>query len=455
VPGQPRPLPVAATAEEPVQACCAACAAGSDRARAPTPVRRSDRDIDRRITAVSLAIAGMFVALGLGGALIGALTGAGAWVPLHLVSAGAAGTAIAGVLPFFTTALAAAPPADPRARSIAVGLVVAGALLGVAAIGGGAPRIGHIGGGVYIVGVLLVGVVAFRPLRGALGQRRRPIERSYAAGLLAAVVGVALATTMLAGWAPVVERWATLKPAHVWLDLIGFLSLTIVATLMHLAPTVEGSRIRPRPAARVALIGVGAGAALVALGYAIPLDAVARAGGAIALVGALAVPVHAIAVRTAASPWTTDLGWHRLVTWSVRAASGWFLLSMVVMAGRVMWLGADPRAWSLELVGVPFVIGWVVQILVGSWSHVIPALHPGGPPARAAARDVLGRVSWIRLAALNGGVLVAWIGIVLSMPWIFLAGASVTGLAVALSIGLAVAAVWPSRAPGTRRIEGR
>ncbi len=383
---------------------------------------RIDRDADRRITGLSIGIGALFVAAGVLAATIGALTGGTLWMPLHLVLAGAAGTVIAGVLPFFTAALAVAPPADPRARLAAVGCIVVGAIVVIAAIRGGSPVLGAVGGSVYLLGLVLVAVVASQPLRGALGPRRRAIERAYLGALAMIVAGVLLATAMLAGWDPVVERWPLLKPAHVWLNLVGSLSLIVVATLTHLAPTIEGTRIRPRAVARIALVGIGVGAAGVAVGYAIELDALARAGAGIALIGAVAVPVHALAVRSTDDPWTTDPGWHRFATWSLRAASAWFVVGMAVMAGRVLWLGADPGAWSLPLAGVPLVIGWVLQVLVGSWSHLIPALGPGDPLARAVRRDRLGRAAAIRLAAFNAGVLLAWVGLAAGLPMIAASG---------------------------------
>jgi hypothetical protein len=49
-------------------------------------------------------------------------------VPLHLALAGGATTAIAGVMPYFTSAFAAAPPTDRWLRMAAVGAVALGAL---------------------------------------------------------------------------------------------------------------------------------------------------------------------------------------------------------------------------------------------------------------------------------------------------------------------------------------
>ena len=102
-------------------------------------------------------------------------------------------------------------------------------------------------------------VAAFVPLRRAIGLQRRPVPLAYAAALADVAVGVALATAMVAGWAPVAGAWAALKPAHAWLNVFGFLSIVVAATLIHLAPTVVGARIEPRRSATIALVGLGGG----------------------------------------------------------------------------------------------------------------------------------------------------------------------------------------------------
>ncbi len=448
-----RPLLVVEPSRDQEEACCAECAAGSvpssagpgPRLATTLPVLQPARpamrrDADRTIAGVGLGIAAVFVAAGLLTSLAAALSGGTTWLPLHLVLAGAAGTAIAGVLPFFSAALAVAPPADPRLRLTAVGTVALGALFIVASIAAGRPSLGHVGGSVYLVGVVLAGIAGYRPLRGALGPRRRLLERASLAALAAALVGVLLVTAMLAGWAPVVERWAMLKPAHVWLNLIGSLSVIIVTTLTHLAPTIEGTRMRPRATASVALVGLTIGSSAVALGYAFALDPLARLGAVGALIGAAAVLVHTLAVRSSDDPWTTDVAWHRFAIWSLRLGSAWFLGGMVVLAGRVLWLGADPAALSLTAIGIPFVMGWVLQVLVGSWSHLIPALGPGDPGVRARRREWLSRAAMPRLMALNAGTLAAWFGVWLGVPVLLVVGALGVGLALAASGALAAVA---------------
>lgn len=398
---------------------------------------------------VGLLVAIGFILAALGSWAAGWGSGGAIWLPLHLALAGGAGTAVAAVLPFFTSALTVARPVAPWIRALAIGLVALGAVSATLAVANGAPTIGHIGGSVYLLGIAAVAIAAFRPLRGALGPRRRPIERAYAVALVNVAVSVTVATAFLAGWTPIVDRWAALKPAHGWLNVVGFVSLIIVATLVHLAPTVEGSRIRPRRSATLALTALSVGVPGIALGYATAMDVIVWLGAFVVLVGAIAVAAHALAVARDRGRWTTDRHWHRMTTWSLRAASGWLAVGILVAAGRILWFGADPQGWSISVIAAPLAIGWVVQSLVGAMTHLLPAIGPGGQGVHAAQRAILGNGATIRLVGLNLGVGLLWVGVTLDIGTLMTIGAggvliSLVG-AISLSI-IAMAAGRPSTA---------
>ena len=455
-----RALPVLAQqAPADAGACCGACASAEAAALAGplvVPRHRIDRDADRRITFGGLLVAGTFIVAAIVAGVSAAAGGGTSWLALHLALAGGAGTAVATVLPFFVTALAVAAPARPRTRIAAIGLVAGGAAIVSWTVSAGDAFLGHIGGSIYIAGIVAVAVVAFRPLRVAMGPRRRRVEVAYGAALLQVGISATIATAFLSGWMPVVERWVWLKPAHAWLNVVGFLSLVIVATLLHLVPTVEGTRIRPRRTASVAIAGLAIGVPLIALGYTLAIDLVARAGAVMVLAGALAVPVHALAVARDHGRWTTDPTWHRFTAWSLRAAGGWFAAAMLVGAGRVVVMGADPAAWSINLVAAPLAVGWVVQVLIGAWSHLLPAIGPGDRAAHARQRGLLGTGAGARLVALNVGVAALWAGWVAGIPALVAAGGAAVvgalGLAIVLAVGAAAAAVGRSVATIAPRI---
>ena len=85
-------------------------------------------------------------------------------------------------------------------------------------------------------------------------------------------------------------------------------------------------------------------------------------------------------------------------------------------------------------------IGWILQVLVGSWSHLIPALGPGDPVVRAGRRAVLGRGAVLRFTGLNVGILLAWVGVATDARMLIAAGGLAIALALAGAIGLAATA---------------
>jgi hypothetical protein len=91
----------------------------------------------------------------------------------------------------------------------------------------------------------------------------------------------------------------------VWLNVFGFVGLVIAATFVHLYPTVVGTRIVVRPSVRVALTAMSAAPAIVAAGYLVAVDAIARAGALLMTVGAMAF-VWSTPGLARRGRWTTD-----------------------------------------------------------------------------------------------------------------------------------------------------
>jgi nitrite reductase (NO-forming) len=394
------------------------------------------RSRDREVTFGGLVLAAGFLGLAAASLLLPGASRLGAWVPLHLALAGGAATAIAAVLPFFSVALAAGRPVHPAVRIAGIALVAIGALAVIVlrdlALAG--PVGALVAGGMFLAGLAFVAASAFMPLRAALGVRRPLVERAYAIGLANVALGVTLAILLLAGDRAVAQAWGWIKPAHAWLNLVGFAGLVIVATLVHLAPTVAGSRIQPRRSSRFAIVGIAIGAPVIALGYVAVAGTVVQAGALLVLAGAVGVVVHGIAVHAdgARGRWTTDQAWHRLSMSMLLGGQVWLGVGLATAAVRALAFGDDPAGWSISLVAGPLVLGGVIQILIGAATHLIPAIGPGGPERHAAQRRILGRAGAARLVALNigagavaagagriggssdGGTSVVWLGLALA-----------------------------------------
>jgi hypothetical protein len=403
--------------------------------------RPVDRSSDRLVALSVIAIAVAFLVAAIVSAFLPAGSRRGAWLPLHLALAGGATTAIAGVMPFFSAAFAAAPPSDARLRLVAVLAVAAGAL----GVSGGvmlaAGPLATGGGLLFIAGILLTGLAATMPLREALGPSRGIVVRGYVGALAMVGFGAAIATLFEAGWPPIVTGWGGNKPAHAWLNLIGFVSLVIGTTLLHFFPTIVGARIVVRRSARLTVWGLGAGAPLVAAGLIAGSDPLAWVGAAAVAVGAASMAAYAASVWRAKARWTTDPGWHRFAMLGMVSALAWFEVGIAIAVGRLVVFGATPASWSLEAVIAPLVAGWVGLAVLASATHLIPAIGPGDPLAHARQRALLGRVALVRLVGANAGTAALAFGLAGGNEALSVTGAVLIALVLATTAGLLAAAI--------------
>ena len=387
-----------------------------------------------------MAVSAVYLALAVASLVLPAAARLGSWVPLHLALAGAATTAIAALLPFFAAALVVAPPARPAIRIGGITLVAIGALAVIATRGyaPGQALPAALAGGTFLGGLGLVGLAAFTAVRGANAPRRVLVERAYGLALANVAVGATIATLLLGGNLAVGEAWGMLKPAHAWLNLVGFAGLVVQATLLHLAPTIAGARIRTRASGRIAVIGIAVGAPIIAFGFITGIDLVARAGALAVLVGGLAGGTHGLVIHRdpGRGIWTTDLEWHRFTGTSVLLGQIWFGFGLTLAAIRLLILGATPESWAMSLVVGPLVIGGALQILIGALAHLTPTVGPGDPIRHASQRRLIGRWATVRIILLNAGAAGMTVG--------FGLGSAVDGVALGrtlVGLGLGSAAI--------------
>lgn len=395
---------------------------------------RVDRAPERRVVLVGIVGAAAFVAAAVIAFLTG-LAGSGTWLPLHLALAGGAGLAIGALVPHFTISLAGARPAPGRFRLAGLALIAGGAATIAVAFPRGLTLAGLMGASAYLAGIVTSAATAFLPARAGLGRRFGVVEAAYGLALGNAAIAVGLAMLRLGDAAALGGAWLGLKPAHAWLNLVGFVSLVVAATLIHLYPTVVGSRIRSRPALLVLVVGVGFGAPITALGYAVAWAPLAQVGALSVVVGAAALALVAAGAWSGRGTWTTDPAWHRLTIGHLSAAVGWFGVGTAILAVDLLVYGVQPAGWSLRHTIGPLIIGWVLQALVGAWSHLLPSVGPGDAARHALQRYELARGATVRLAAWNIGAALVTIGS-FAPGWIGVAGAATVGATILVSIAL-------------------
>ena len=400
-----------------------------------------DRRADRVVAMTAIVGAMAFLVVAVLVAFLPSAERVGLWLPIHLALAGAASTAIAGVMPFFSAAIGTAQPVDARLRWMSVLLVAGGASAITFGFSRGLLTLASLGGLAFIAGAIIVGYATLAPWRRSLGPKGGVVAVGYGAALAMVVLGATLATLFLAGWPPVMEAWASLKPAHAWLNLVGFVSLIIATTLLHFFPTVVGSRIRRTAAAYAATLGLASGSAVVASGFALSSDSVVRVGAVLVAVGAVGLTVYAGQIWRARFHWRTDHAWHAFAMGGLVSAIAWFDVGMLLAVFRLLRDRSTAGAVDVTILIGPLVAGWLGLAILSSATHLVPAVGPGDAAAHARQRISLGRWAVPRLVGANAGIIAATLGLAVGLDVVTALGTVLLGMTVLLTAILLVAAV--------------
>lgn len=325
---------------------------------------------------------------------------AGDWLMVHLLLLGALSTAILIWSQHFADTV--------LRRQARGGRLSMGVRLAVHTVGAGTVMAGIIGPwwlAVLLGGILIAANTIFHAIslvgqmRGALPARFAPLVRYYIIAAAALVVGVTLGVVMarpgITG-----DTHDRLFVAHIGFNLLGWVGLTVVGTVVLLWPTVLHTRVRESTdmVARRALPLLTAGLLLLGSACLFDLRIVAAFAISIYLVGLGLVMVELVH-HARQSPPITYAGW------SIGAALAWFTVC-VLMFGVVVaassWGQASDRLGPL----IPIVVvGFAAQILLGALSYLLPVVLGGGPEAARVSARELDRASTFRVLVVNGGML--------------------------------------------------
>ncbi|WP_203567427.1 multicopper oxidase domain-containing protein [Aestuariimicrobium ganziense] len=326
------------------------------------------------------------------------------WLLVHMATLGVVTNSILIWGQHFTEALLKVPlDASSRTWQVRrIALLNAGVVATMVGMVGGWPWLTMVGATGVAAALVWYAVDIVRQLRRALPSRFRVVVKFYAVAALLLVVGAGLGATMAF---PVGDPWAgRLLLAHLAANLLGFVGLTAVATLITLWPTVLRTQMVPGQdrAGQRSLVLLLAGVLVTVAGALIGLRPLAAAGLAIHLLGlvVIAVPLVACAVRKP----PRDLPGYGLA-----AAFGWLVvldaLAIAVVASR--W-NSPLQTVELQPLTPALVVGFLLQLLLAAMSYLMPTVMGGGPVVVRASSVAMQRFGALRTVVLNGA-LIGWL----------------------------------------------
>lgn len=371
------------------------------------------------------------------------------WLLIHLLLLGAVSHSVLVWSRHFTDAvLHAAPrPGDRRGQAARLAMLNLGTVLVVLGVTVDRWPATLVGATAIAVAVGWHGVALVRMLRSALPARFGLTVHYYVAAATTLPVGAALGAWMTHGTSESTHE--RVMVAHVTLNLLGWLGLTVLGTLVTLWPTMLRTRIvdGAETAATRALPVLIAGIGTVLAASLLDQTLLAALGLAIYLAGIVVLAVPFVRTARARPP-------SAFPTLSVLAGVAWLVGTLAILvvglATASGWMAAHDRLTQLT---PALAAGFAAQVLLGALSYLIPVVLGGGAAAVRAANAVLDRAGPLRVTMVNAGLLAALS--TESSPVRVLGSALVLlGLAIFVPLaGLAVRAALRAKAdpkPGAR-----
>lgn len=262
----------------------------------------------------------------------------------------------------------------------------------------------------------------------------------YGVAVLVLLIGLGLGMGM--AWRLIPQEWlGQARLAHIHLNLLGFVTLTIVGTMHNLFPTVLNAPLHSPRLARWTFLSLPMGVVVLFAGFLLSRPPVEMIGGSTVLVGALLYGYNM--TRT----WL-DAGRPRSIV-SDHFMLATFFLEVGVITGLLVTINAlwDPPAvpfGTLHLVAYTHLalIGFILQTILGAMSHLLPIslalTRVASNKKRRSYLEELTRLieQWrpVQVAALNLGTI--GLALVAALVWQFNLSSRPVQIAAGASIGL-------------------
>lgn len=373
----------------------------SDLSRGSQPVRGSSgsrqlRDAPAVVWLVATALV----------ALAHPLLHAPTWLLIHLLLLGAVSHSVLVWSAHFADALLHTPhtPGELQARSLRLVLLNVGVLCVLVGVLVPWWPVTLVGATSVAVAAGWHGVALFRQLRAALPARFAVTVRYYVCATMMLPVGATFGTILARSDD---DASPSLVVAHVTVNVLGWLGLTVLGTLLTFWPTMLRTRIpagAERAAARALVVLVGALTLTVTAALAGWLT-IAALGLVLYLTGmaTLAVPFVAAARQRPPTSFAT-----RSVLAGLLWLIGVIILLTVALATSQTWEEAEDL---LSAASPALAVGFGAQLLFGALSYLMPVALRGGPHVVRLTTRAIERGGLLRLALTNVGLLLVL------LPW--------------------------------------
>src|SRR5581483_4488186 len=233
----------------------------------------------------------------------------------------------------------------------------------------------------------------------------------YGAALTMLVVGLGIGISIALRLIPT-AMVGQARLAHVHLNILGFVTLTIVGTMHNLFPTVLNAPLFSARLARWTFAVLPAGLLILVVGFFLGSVPVEIGGGAVILIGALLYAVNMIRTWLAAGRPRGAATEHLLFAT--------FFLIAAVTAGLLMtidylWEPPPVPLGRLHFVAYTHLalIGFILQPIMGALSHLLPVnlalvrtkSNKKRGPYLGGLNAVMDRVRYFQVAAVSLGAM--------------------------------------------------
>ena len=322
------------------------------------------------------------------------------WLLVHLIALGVMTHAVMVWSAHFTAALLRSRDDDATRKQATwrLALLGAGSLMVLVGVPTTLWWLVVVGATLVSIAVGWHAVQLVADLRRALPGRFRICIRYYVSAACCLPVGAGFGAALAFG---LDDTWhANLLIAHTMTNLLGWIGLTVVGTLVTFWPTVLRTRMddRAERLARQALPILLGGLAVVVTGSLFAIRPVTVIG----------IIVYALAL----------LWWGRCLIGPLRkrpprefaaasilAGCIWAVVALVATSVFVLVSSDMEVADGYSTLASIWVAGFLVQLVTGALSYLLPSVVGGGPRVVRAGASWFDRFATSRLVVINGGLL--------------------------------------------------